>query len=97
MNGDDADLASAVIGDLDRLLPNRFDIPVDSDQATPLVLSDLLIGTRLHAGEGMLLEVYTWDQRLTLSVGFDRNLVARELVDGILERVERILMALVEE
>ena len=61
-------VARAVIGDLDRLLPTRFSLPpliqdkVEASLDIPpgnIILSDILIGTRLHRGEGLLLEAYT--------------------------------------
>lgn len=85
-----------MIGDLDRLLPNAFTLPHIGIATSPVRLSDMLIGTRLHRGEGMLVEAYTFDQRLTMSIGFDKAIVSRELVGEILERVERIGKALVE-
>jgi len=45
----------------------------------------------------MLVEAYTFDQRLTLSVGFDKAIVSRDSVEEILKRVERIGEAIVED
>lgn len=67
-----------MIGDLDRLLPTSFPLAHSPSDDTAnlerdagarasdskLELSDLLIGTRLHRGEGLLIEAYTvsWAQ-----------------------------------
>jgi hypothetical protein len=86
-----------VIGDLDRLLLTAFSLPSKSTERSTARISDMLIGTRLHRGEGMLVEAYTFDQRLTLSVGFDKAIVSRDSVEEILKRVERIGEAIVED
>lgn len=44
----------------------------------------------------MLVEAYTFDQRLTMSIGFDKAIVSRASVEDILARVDRIGKALVE-
>lgn len=43
----------------------------------------------------MLMEVYTWDGRMTVSLGFDEQIVKRELVEEILEQIELISRAVV--
>lgn len=45
----------------------------------------------------MLLEAYTFDQRLTMSIGFDKAIVTRESVEEVLARVERIGEALIDD
>ncbi|GAA5904036.1 hypothetical protein JCM6882_003806 [Rhodosporidiobolus microsporus] len=88
-------LNASMIGDVDRLLPTAFPLPPpavsSSSSSSPssgqLRLSNLLIGTRLHNGEGLLLEALTWDGQITLCLGVDDGLVSSEVVERLLEGV----------
>ncbi|GAA6052867.1 hypothetical protein JCM3770_004385 [Rhodotorula araucariae] len=66
-------LNASMIGDVDRLLPTSFTLP--SSLGATLRLRDIAIGTRLHRGEGMLLEAFTWDGQVTLCLGVDDGLM----------------------
>lgn len=94
-------LARAVIGDVDRLLPTSFALPPASPSsvsgAATLRLRDIAIGTRLHRGEGMLLEAFTWDERVTLCLGVDDGLVDPGLVDELLDGVRQLGEAVAAE
>ncbi|GAA6028411.1 hypothetical protein JCM8097_007018 [Rhodosporidiobolus ruineniae] len=91
-------LNASMIGDVDRLLPTSFPLPPfaspspSSPSAPPrdesaspgsLRLSSLLIGTRLHNGEGMLLEAFTWDGMVTLCLGVDDEVVDPRMVEAL--------------
>lgn len=97
--------SSAVIGDVDRLLPTSFDSRTASGSAgtatdggesgtSPgdfrLVLHDLRFGTRLHRGEGMLMEAFTWDGMLTVCLGVDDELIWSEDVDALLYGIQKV-------
>ena len=70
------------------ILPTTFSLPT-SFPAT-LTLSDMLLGTRLHRGEGILIESYTWDGMMTFGLGWDEQVLRREQVDEILSEVRGI-------
>lgn len=53
-------------------------------------LSDLLMGTRLHRGEGILVECWTWNGEMTMAIGWDEHIVNRRLVEEILVNVVEI-------
>ncbi|GAA5820524.1 hypothetical protein JCM11251_003028 [Rhodosporidiobolus azoricus] len=84
---------ASMIGDVDRLLPTSFPLPPtpSSSSSSPspgqIRLSSLLIGTRLHSGEGTLLEALTWDGQITLCLGVDDGLIDGEMVERLLEGV----------
>ncbi|GAA5877567.1 hypothetical protein JCM8547_007733 [Rhodosporidiobolus lusitaniae] len=98
-------LNASMIGDVDRLLPTSFPLPSlsptpsSSPSSSPslLRLSNILIGTRLHNGEGMLLEALTWDGMVTLCLGLDDGLIREETVKSLLEGVEMATEVVVEE
>lgn len=86
-----------VIGDIDRILPTTFTLPPlspssSSSSASPptLRLHDLLIGTRLHRGEGMLLEAFTWDGLVTVCFGVDDEVMDPRVVDELMEGVRAL-------
>ncbi|BGP40436.1 hypothetical protein JCM10449v2_004398 [Rhodotorula kratochvilovae] len=81
-------LNASMIGDVDRLLPTSFPLP--SPSGATLHVRDIAIGTRLHRGEGMLLEAFTWDGRVTLCLGVDDGLMDPKLVDELLEGVREL-------
>ena len=95
---------SAVIGDVDRTFPSTYTFPPrpgnrtteSATQAgrttTPcsLQLHDLRFGTRLHRGEGMLMEAYTWQGMLTVFLGVDDELIRPEDVDALLAGIREI-------
>ncbi|GAA5868087.1 hypothetical protein JCM3774_001015 [Rhodotorula dairenensis] len=62
---------------------------VEADHSFRLQLHDLRFGTRLHRGEGMLMEAFTWQGRLTVCLGVDDELLRPEDVDALLEGIER--------
>ncbi|GAA6000043.1 hypothetical protein JCM10207_006027 [Rhodosporidiobolus poonsookiae] len=93
-------LNASMIGDVDRLLPTSFPFPSSSTaSSTPISfrLSSLLIGTRLHRGEGMLMEALTWDGQITLCLGVDDQLVSAEVVERLLGGVRELGEVLVRE
>ncbi|KAM0752395.1 hypothetical protein T439DRAFT_379461 [Meredithblackwellia eburnea MCA 4105] len=79
-------LNSSMVGDLDRILPTNFELPGSQS----LRLTDALLGTRLHRGEGMLMEAFTWNKQLTFCLGYDDQVVEAALVDEILSQIEEI-------
>lgn len=95
-----------MIGDVDRVLPTTFSSRTASLPASPdgptasddegtkvpfaLDLHDLRFGTRLHRGEGMLMEAYTWDGMLTVCLGVDDGLMRGEDVEELLEGIRKI-------
>lgn len=93
-----------MIGDVDRILLSIYAFPPRPDDrttetATPtggpttlysLQLHDLRFGTRLHRGEGMLMEAYTWQGMLTLCLGVDDELIRPEDVDALLAGIREI-------
>lgn len=88
-----------MIGDVDRLLPTSFALPSSSysSTTTTLRLHDIAIGTRLHRGEGMLLEAFTWDGMVTLCLGVDDGLMDPALVDELLGGVRELGEAVAQE
>lgn len=50
----------------------------------------MALGTRLHRGEGTLLEAYTFDGMLTVALGFDDLCVEAQEVQAILNEVRAI-------
>ncbi|GAA5833902.1 hypothetical protein JCM9279_001656 [Rhodotorula babjevae] len=94
-------LNASMIGDVDRLLPTSFALPSLSPSSTTptatLRLHDVAIGTRLHRGEGMLLEAFTWDGRMTLCLGVDDGLIDPGLVDELLGGVRELGEAVARE
>ncbi|GAA6012025.1 hypothetical protein JCM11491_000142 [Sporobolomyces phaffii] len=76
---------ASMIGDVDRILPARYNI-----DGIDLRLSDLQLGTRLHLGEGNFNEGFTFDGKLQLSMGVDDQVIDPRHVRTILETVERI-------
>ncbi|BGP55581.1 hypothetical protein JCM8202v2_003186 [Rhodotorula sphaerocarpa] len=99
-------LNASMIGDVDRVLPTTFSsrtasLPASPDGSTAsddegtkvpfaLDLHDLRFGTRLHRGEGMLMEAYTWDGMLTVCLGVDDGLMRGEDVEELLEGIRKI-------
>ncbi|GAA5981682.1 hypothetical protein JCM11641_004213 [Rhodosporidiobolus odoratus] len=88
-------LNPSMIGDVSRILSTTFPLPPSSPSSpsTPkreIRLSALLLGTRLHRGEGMLLEALTWDGMITLCLGVDDGLIARETVDRLLGGIREV-------
>lgn len=96
---------SLVIGDVDRIFPATYTFPprpgdlTTEETATPtggtatpcsLQLHDLRFGTRLHRGEGMLMEAYTWQGMLTVCLGVDDELIRPEDVDALLAGIREI-------
>lgn len=78
----DADFCLAVMGDLDRLLPSSY-----GEGDLHFELRNMSVGTRLHVGEGMLTECWTWRGEMTVSLGTD-DLVfdlaqAQEILDEV--------------
>lgn len=55
-----------------------------------LQLYDLRFGTRLHRGEGMLMEAFTWRGRLTVCLGVDDELIRPRDVDALLDGIEKV-------
>ncbi|GAA5944137.1 hypothetical protein JCM3775_001076 [Rhodotorula graminis] len=100
-------LNASMIGDVDRLLPTSFALPSPSSSSSSsstssssgptLRLHDVAIGTRLHRGEGMLLEAFTWDGQVTLCLGVDDGLMDPRLVDELLEGVRELGEAVAHE
>lgn len=80
-----------MIGDLDRILPTVFHLP-SSDGELPgvLTLSNLLIGTRLHTGEGTLCEVWTFEGKISISIGYDSNIFNAMQISAILSSINKI-------
>lgn len=76
-----------MIGDVDRILPSYLTLP---DGDAELSLKNLVIGTRLHRNEGMLVEVFTFGGQVTVCLGWDSHCVERETVEGILAEVRRV-------
>ncbi|KAM0791473.1 hypothetical protein ACM66B_005926 [Microbotryomycetes sp. NB124-2] len=72
---------ASMIGDVDRILPTCFPLDSTASVALSVTLSDLSIGTRLHYGEGMLCETWTFDGQLTVAIGFDKAIVEHSLVE----------------
>ncbi|SCV69233.1 BQ2448_2253 [Microbotryum intermedium] len=101
---------ASMIGDLDRLLPSSFPLATatvaengstesENVQVNPpapnLEITDLSIGTRLHRGEGMFPEVYTFGQQLYVSVGFDEQINARSFIQrSIRGAIEELMLQL---
>ncbi|SCZ88171.1 BZ3500_MvSof-1268-A1-R1_Chr2-1g04236 [Microbotryum saponariae] len=90
---------ASMIGDLDRLLPSSFPLLATLENKasnTPpptLDITDLSIGTRLHRGEGMFTEVYTFGRRLYVSVGFDEQIYEKAFIESsILGAIESVLL-----
>jgi hypothetical protein len=92
-----------VIGDVDRIFPSTYTFPPrPGDRTTEtraggrttapcsLQLHDLRFGTRLHRGEGMLMEAYTWQGMLTVCLGVDDELIRPENVDVLLAGIREI-------
>ncbi|GAA5959294.1 hypothetical protein JCM21900_003918 [Sporobolomyces salmonicolor] len=79
---------ASMIGDVDRLLPTTFSFPPST--ASHLRLHEMLVGTRLHRREGMLMETFTWDGMIQVCLGVDDKLIRDEHVEGILEGMRRI-------
>lgn len=80
-----------MVGDLDRILPTTFSLPsLPFLPPATLTLSDMLLGTRLHRGEGILIESYTWDGQMTFGLGWDEHCLKREQVEEILDEVRGI-------
>ncbi|GAA5865685.1 hypothetical protein JCM1840_003218 [Sporobolomyces johnsonii] len=79
---------ASMIGDVDRLLPTTFSFPPSA--TSRLRLHDMLVGTRLHRGEGMLMETFTWDGMIQVCLGVDDKLMSQEHVEGILDGMRRI-------
>lgn len=87
-----------MVGHLDRVLPRAFNLPTTPPaEGSTLRLSNVLLGTRLHRGEGMLMEAFTWDEQLTFCLGFDDLVVEPTLVRAILSEVEQIGTVLAED
>lgn len=78
-----------MIGDVDRVLQTTYIVPVPGDQSA-LKLSNALIGTRLHNGEGSLLEAFTWDGSINICFGFDDTVLEPAIVHEVLSQVQRI-------
>ncbi|KAK4046261.1 hypothetical protein OIV83_006184, partial [Microbotryomycetes sp. JL201] len=76
---------ASMIGDVDRVLSTSYSLDGAGANSKTIRLSDLGIGTRLHHGEGMLCETWTFDSQMTVSIGFDEALVDESLVDNILK------------
>ncbi|KAK4703467.1 hypothetical protein P7C70_g2755, partial [Phenoliferia sp. Uapishka_3] len=85
---------ASMVGDLDRTLPASHILPTSPPSS--LRLSNIILGTRLHRGEGMLMEAFTWDGRLTFCLGFDDFCVEPKLVDEILSQVQQVGEALAD-
>lgn len=88
-----------MIGDVDRLLATRF--PSSSNLANSpsraMRLHDILIGTRLHRGEGMLLEAFTWDGMITVCLGVDDQLIPLDVVDELLSGIKALAEVIASE
>lgn len=89
----------AVIGDVDRLLATRFPLPANlaKSPSDTLHLHDILIGTRLHRGEGMLLEAFTWDGMITVCLGVDDHLIPPDVVDALLSGIKAFAEVIVSQ
>ncbi|KAI5476945.1 hypothetical protein MNV49_007046 [Pseudohyphozyma bogoriensis] len=83
-------ITCSMVGDLDRVLPTTFNVPTSSNTPSTIRLSDTMIGTRLHRGEGIFMEVFTWDQRITVCLGADDVCVEPALVQEILDQLETL-------
>ncbi|SGY20739.1 BQ5605_C016g08136 [Microbotryum silenes-dioicae] len=90
---------ASMIGDLDRLLPSSFPLLATIENKAlntppPTVdITDLSIGTRLHRGEGLFTEVYTFGRRLYVSVGFDEQIYEKGFIESsILGAIESVLL-----
>ncbi|BGP32439.1 hypothetical protein JCM10296v2_004220 [Rhodotorula toruloides] len=92
-------LNASMIGDVDRLLATRF--PSSSDLANSpsraIRVHDILIGTRLHRGEGMLLEAFTWDRMITVCLGVDDHLISPEVVEALLSGIRTFAEVVADE
>ncbi|GAA5893662.1 uncharacterized protein JCM6883_003596 [Sporobolomyces salmoneus] len=77
----------SMIGDIDRILQRGFSF---SSNGFDLRLSDLEIGTRLHTGEGMFYEGFTFEGCLQLSGGYDKQLIDSRHFWSILNGVKEI-------
>uniref|UniRef100_A0A0K3CK65 Uncharacterized protein n=1 Tax=Rhodotorula toruloides TaxID=5286 RepID=A0A0K3CK65_RHOTO len=92
-------LNASMIGDVDRLLATRF--PSSSNLANSpsraMRLHDILIGTRLHRGEGMLLEAFTWDGMITVCLGVDDQLIPLDVVDELLSGIKALAEVIASE
>ncbi|GAA6060002.1 hypothetical protein JCM10212_001160 [Sporobolomyces blumeae] len=80
---------ASMIGDVDRILPTTFKLPLEGRDVN-LRLENLQLGTRLHLGEGLFNEGFTFDGMLQFSMGSDDQFMHREHVDALLDGIKRI-------
>ncbi|BGO91741.1 hypothetical protein NBRC10512_006223 [Rhodotorula toruloides] len=92
-------LNASMIGDVDRLLATRFPSSPDfaKSPSRAFRLHDIMIGTRLHRGEGMLLEAFTWDGMITICLGVDDHLISPKVVEALLSGIRTLAEVVADE